>query len=371
MKSAVYLDNAAATPTDRTVVEAMKPFYDGVFGNPSSAHQFGRQAAEAIEQSQKTIAEFLGAKATEIFFTGSGTESNNLALVGIAKANRNKGRHIITTTVEHPSILNACRALEKDGFDVTYLPVDSGGLVNSGDLRKALRKETILVSIHLANSEIGVIQPITNLATIIRKNGTYFHTDACQAVAYIPINVETLGVDLLTFNGSKCYGPKGVGVLYVRQGVDIFPIHYGGGQQQGLRSGTENVQGIVGLAQAAMVVQGKWEEESVRIARLRNRLQAELEKLGAVVNAKASLRLPNHLSVILPINETDVVKYFDKHGVAISSGSACSSKSLTDSHVLRAIGLDSQEIQKTARITLGYQTSDRDIEKVIKLIQNP
>ncbi len=368
MPKLIYLDNAAATPTFPEVVEAMKPFYNDVFGNPSSIHTFGRSASEAVEKSQKTISQFLNVKGNEVFFTGSGTESNNLALIGVAKANRSKGNHIITTAIEHPSILNACRALEKDGFLINYLPVGQDGLVNPKDLEKALKKETILVSIHLANSEIGVIQPIAELAKITKKHGAYFHTDACQAAAYLPLDVQKLGVDLLTFNGSKCYGPNGIAVLYVRNGVEIFPIHYGGGQQQGLRSGTENVPGIVGLAKTTEIIKKKCDKESKRIAGLRDKLQTELEKRGAKINVKSSPRLPNHLSAVMPIDENDVVKYFDKRGIAVSSGSACSSKSLVESHVLQAIGLSGNEIQKTVRISLGCQTAADEINKIVKLI---
>lgn len=368
MPKLIYLDNAAATPTEPAVVEAMKPYYGGTFGNPSSVHRFGRKASEVVEKAKKTIGQFLNCQENEVFFTGSGTESNNLAFIGVAKANRNKGKHIITSAIEHPSILNACRALEKDGFKITLLPVGKDGLVNPKTLEKALRKETVLVSIHLANSEIGVIQPISQLAKITKKHGVYFHTDGCQAAAYLPLDVQKLGVDLLTFNGSKCYGPKGIAVLYVRNGVDIFPIHFGGGQQQGLRSGTENVPGIVGLAKATEIIQKKRKKESVRIAQLRDYLQNELEMRGTKINVKGLLRLPNHLSAVIPINETDVVKYFDKHGIAVSSGSACSSKSLGESYVLQVTGLTGKEIQQTVRITLGYFSIEKDIAKIIEVI---
>ncbi|MEX1051955.1 MAG: cysteine desulfurase family protein [Patescibacteria group bacterium] len=368
MAKPIYLDNAAATPTDPAVVSAMQPLTAGLFGNPSSAHSFGRAASNAVEQSRRSIANFLNCQDGETVFTGSGTESNNLALIGVAKANKHKGRHIVTSVIEHPSIINACRALEKDGYDITYLPVGKDGTVSSKELENSLKEETILVSIHLANSEIGVIQPIAELAKITKKHGAYFHTDACQAAAYLDLDVDKLGVDLLTINGSKCYGPKGIAVLYVREGTDIFPIHFGGGQQQGLRSGTENVPGIVGLAKAVEIITNKRENESKRLGQLRDDLQNQLEKRGAKINVKNSPRLPNHLSVVMPIDETDVVKYFDQRGIAVSSGSACSSKSLVESHVLQAVGLTSEQIQKTVRLTLGYQSSQKDIKQLLETL---
>ncbi|MEX2012260.1 MAG: cysteine desulfurase family protein, partial [Patescibacteria group bacterium] len=269
----IYFDNAAATPIFPQVAEAMKPYLGGIFGNPSSVHMFGRQAAEALDSATASVAKFLNCQPSEVYFTGSGTESNNLALIGLAKANISNGKHIITTNIEHPSILNACTALEKEGFKVTYLPVDKNGLVSANQLKKALKKETILVSIHLANSEIGVVQPIAELAKITKEAGIYLHVDACQATAYLPLDTQLLKADLLTFNGSKAYGPRGVAVLYVRNGVDIFPIHFGGGQQQGLRSGTENVAGIVGLAKALEIITNKREKESKRLGQLRDELQ--------------------------------------------------------------------------------------------------
>lgn len=367
----VYADHAAATPTDPRVVGAMAAYHTETFGNPSSIHSFGRSAHDAIVESTQQISGFLNSKPEEIYFTSSGTESNNLASIGMAKANKTRGRHIVTSAIEHPSVLNACRALEKDGWKVTYLPVTTAGLVEADELKKALTEETILVSIHLANSEIGVIQNIAKLAKIAKSRGAYFHTDACQAAAFLELDVEKLGVDLLSFNGSKIYGPKGVAVLYVREGVQIFPILYGGGQQNSLRSGTENVPGIVGLATACEIVIGQRQKDCKEICRLRDNLQSQLEKLpDAKINCATSTRLPNHLSVTLEqAKATNLVEAFDQHGLAVSSGSACSSSSIVDSQVLQATGLTSEQIHNTVRISLGRQTDSSDIECIAQTMQ--
>jgi len=365
----VYADFAAATPTDPRVVKAMTPFLTDDFGNPSSAHQYGQAAAGAIDEASRQIAGFLNCQPNEIFYTSGGTESNNLAIIGVAKANKNRGQHIITTAIEHPSILNACKALEKDGWAVTYLPVDKNGLVVTSVLQKALKPETVLVSIHLANSEIGVIQNVAELARVTKEIGAYFHTDACQAAAFIDLNVQKLGIDLLTFNGAKMYGPKGSAVLYVKEGTEIFPILYGGGQQNSLRSGTENVPGIIGLAKATEIAQSQRQEDSQRIGQLRDQLQKDLENMSGVsINAIESLRLPNHLSVTFgQIKETNLVEFFDQRGIALSSGSACSANSVVDSHVLQAIGLSGEQIHRTVRISLGRSTATSNISQIIEV----
>lgn len=368
MSHHIYADYAAATPTDPRVVEAMSPYQTEIFANPSSIHSFGGDAANAIDVSTEKIAQFLNAEKEEIIFTSCGTESNNLVILGIAKANRAKGRHIITSVIEHPSIINACRALEKDGWKVTYLPVNRNGLVTPDSLKNALTKETVLVSIHLANSEIGVIQNIAKLTRVTKKHGAYFHTDACQAAAYLDLDVKKLGVDLLTFNGSKMYGSKGIAVLYIRAGTDIFPILYGGGQQNSLRSGTENVPGIVGLAKACDIAIKQQQADSKKVAALRDRLQNQLVKLpGVKINCAHSPRLPNHLSVTLSkAKATNLVEAFDQHGIAVSSGSACSAKSIVDSYVLQAIGLTSEQIHQTVRITLGRSNDSPDALTIAK-----
>lgn len=365
MKS-IYADYAASTPTDPRVVKVMEPYMTDVFGNPSSLHSFGHAASVAVSEATEVISKFISCKIEEIFYTSCGTESNNLAVIGVAKANKEKGRHIITTAIEHPSVMNACKALEKDGWEVTYLPVTKEGLVEVESLEKVLKKETVLVSIHLANSEVGVIQDIAKLARISNKHGALFHTDACQAATYLSLNVKTLGVDLLTLNGSKMYGPKGIAALYVREGVNIFPIFYGGSQQKSLRSGTENVPGIVGLAKSCEIAGDNQEDEGRRIGQLRNQLENELLKIsGLSVNCVGAVRLPNHLSVTFhESKKTNLVEAFDNRKIAVSSGSACSSKSIVDSHVLQQIGLSGDQIHKTIRFSLGHQTTSEQVKKI-------
>lgn len=369
----VYADYAASTPIDPKVADKVRSISEALIGNPSSAHGFGHAAWIELNAARETLAAFLNAKVDEIYFTASGTESNNLAILGVAKANKNIGKHIVTTAIEHPSVLNACRALEKDGWQVTYVKPDKNGVINLTDVAKAVKKETILLTIHLANSEIGVVQDITGIATAVKaKNPTVLvHVDACQASPYVKFDVRKLGVDLLTINGTKMYGPRGVALLYVRQGVSIFPLVFGGGQEQSLRSGTENVPGIVGLAEAAKIIEKSREKDTKKVGQLRDQLQKELEKIpGVVINAKNAPRLPNHLSVTLPgVKNRDLVKELDAFGIAVSAGSACSSKSLGDSHVLTAIGLTSEQTQATIRISLGRQTAKKDCQHILAAIK--
>jgi len=368
--SQIYADHAAGTPTDPQVIEAMAPYWQDNFGNPSSVHTFGKKTADAVDRARGVIATFLGIDPEEIIFTSSGTESNNLAILGIARASKNRGHHLVTTSIEHPSVLNACKALERDGFTVTYVSPEEDGTIDTNKLVAAVTKETTLISVHLANSEIGVIQDVAEIARQVKEKNSnaLVHVDACQATPFLDLNVRQLGADLLTFNGSKMYGPKGIAALYVRSGVSIFPIMYGGGQEQSLRSGTENVPGIVGLAKAVGLVDAK--KDSQRIGALRDRLQHELEKLGCRSNCAHSSRLPNHLSVTLPHTQsTNLVADLDQLGVAVSAGSACSSRSLTESHVLTAIGLSSEEINRTIRITLGRSTTAENCQQLIAAIK--
>ena len=366
---AIYADYAAATPTDPRVIARITEVAKQFSGNPSSRHSFGQAAESELTIARGQIAQFLNAKETEIYFTGSGTESNNLAILGIARANRKIGNHIITTTIEHPSVLGACQALERDGFSVTYLPVDRNGQVSIKDFQAAITPKTILATIHSANSEIGVTQPVTELAKIASERKVLFHTDACQAANYLPLDVQVPGIDALTLNGSKLYGPRGTAVLFVRDGVSIFPLVYGGGQEQSLRSGTENLPGIAGLALAVQIAEQQRDRNSVRIGKLRDQLEEALIKTGSQVNAASGQRLPNHLSVIIPTQETDLVAALNREGIAVSSGSACSSRSQTDSHVLQAIGLTSDQTNKTIRISLGRGTTAEEIKKIVKAVQ--
>lgn len=363
----VYADYAAATPTDPRVVKAMAPFFSDNFANPSSNHGYGLESRNHLRTATQTIAQFLNCQENELIYTSGGTESNNLAITGVAKANKSRGQHIITTAIEHPSILNVCQALEKDGWRVTYLPVSKSGLVDPDQLVEALTSETVLVSIHLANAEIGVIQHIAKLAGLAKKCGAYFHTDASQAAAFLELDVEKLGVDLLTFNGGKVYGPKGIAALFIRQNVQIFPIIYGSGQQNSLRSGTENMPGIIGLAEAAKIVLERRANDTKEIGQLRDRLEGELAKLpGVKINGANTPRLADCLSVTFnQAAVTNMVEYFDQHGIAVSSGSACSAKSTVDSHVLLAIGLTSKQIHQTVRISLGRQSTSEDINRIL------
>lgn len=366
MKTYHYFDNAASTPTDPEVLQAMLPYLKDDFANPSSRHTQGRLVSEKIEQARRTIAELIGASSDEIYFTGSGSESNNLAIQGVAKANSTKGRHIISSVIEHPSVINTLRNLEKNGFEVTYLNVDSSGQISLDDLRNNLKDTTILVTLSLGNNEIGTIFQIEEVGKIVSEAGAYLHVDACQSLAYLPIDVEKYHIDLLTFNGSKAYGPKGIAALYVRNGIQIFPIIFGGGQERSLRSGTHNVPGIIGLAKACELIKNRL--DTVKdINELRNSLQAELENIPAVtVNSADAERLPNHLSVTFSdVGNLDLVKFFDERDIELSSGSACSSMSLDDSHVLRAIGLTSAQAQSTIRITLGRFTTKDDCQSLI------
>ncbi len=367
----VYADHAASTPTDPYVAAKVFDILDNKFANPSSLHSFGREAAMEVTKARKVIAEFISAEnPEEIFFTSSGTESNNLALLGVAKANKTKGKHIITTAIEHPSIMNACKALERDGYEISYLPVDKDGQINLEELERTLTEQTILVSIGYGNSEIGTLQEIEDIGSICSEKNVYFHVDACQAMVFKKIDVQKSNIDLLTFNGSKMYGPKGIAALYVREGVNIFPIFYGGGQQKSLRSGTENVAGIAGLAKAAQRIEKKRDNDTKRINQLRNMLQKACAKIDDVEVNISKNRLPNHLSIRFESRtNADLVKEMDKHGIAVSSGSACSSSSLTDSHILTAIGLTSAQAQSTLRITLGRGNMLSDINAIYRAVR--
>lgn len=365
-----YLDFAAATPVEPEVSEAMLSLWRDNFANPSSAHTPGRRARAQLEQARQQIASFVSADSTQIVFTGNGTESNNLALFGLALANQARGRHLITSQVEHPSVLNACRTLERQGFEVTYLPVDSQGLVTANQLRQAVRSDTILVSIQLANSETGIIQPIAQLAKVTNSQNIIFHTDACQAANWLDISLTSLGVQALTFNASKIYGPKGVGALVVAKDLDIQPIIYGGNQEEGLRSGTENLPAIVGFAKATEIVDKKRTSDSQRIKHLKDELIRQLARINRVtVNFTTSPQLPNFLSLTVDTAETNLVASLDKLGVAVSSGSACGERHFSQSYVLTALGLNSAVINKTIRLSLGRSTGSEDVTKLVSALR--
>lgn len=393
----IYLDHAAATPMDERVLRAMKPFFLNDFANPSSLYSLGVKAKKAVESARKSIAEILFTQPDTIYFTSGGTESNNLAIVGSTWINEKKGKHIITTKIEHDSVLRPIQELEKNcGFDVTYLEVDEDGFVTAEQVKKALRKDTILVSIMYANNEIGTIEPIADIGREILKwrkeNKTalpYFHTDAAQAAGALELSVEKLHVDFMTLNGSKIYGPKGVGVLYKRRGIKIQPQSYGGRQEFGLRAGTENVPGIVGFAKALELVQAKREKENNRLVELRDYFWKKMQKevgsvslngsvIGAVqkVYKKNSFakeefsRLPNNVNVSFQnIEGESLMFYLDSYGILCSTGSACSTESNEPSHVLTACGFSKERAESSLRFTLGKDTTKKDIDTILKYLK--
>ena len=339
----VYMDHAGTTPVHPEVLEAMKPFFSNKFGNASSIHSFGREAAEALNASRDTVAKFLNAKENEIIFTSGGTEADNLALKGVAFANKNKGKHIITSKIEHHGVLHPCEWLEKQGFSVTYLPVDKYGLVNLEDMENAIRKDTILVSIMHANNEIGTIEPIEEIGKICKDHDVYFHTDAVQTFGKIPIDISN--IDMLSISAHKLYGPKGVGALFLRNDTKIESIIHGGGQENKMRSGTENVVSIVGLAKATEIAKKEMSKEAEREIKMRDRIiKGILEIPDCWLNGHPEKRLPANAHFSFRFIEGEsLVLYLDMNGIAASTGSACSTKSLKPSHVLTAIGLSHED----------------------------
>jgi len=367
----IYLDYAATTPVDPRVVKAMLPYFTGKFGNTMSLHSFGQEAKQALEESREQVSNLMGAKPNEIIFTSSATESNNLVLKGIAFANRNKGNHIIISPIEHPCIMESAKWLEKQGFEITRLNVDKYGQVNPNDVKEAIKKETLLVSIIHATNEIGTIQPIEKIGKICKEKGVYFHTDAVQSFGKIPIDVNKMNIDLLSASSHKMYGPKGVACLYVRKGVKIEPILHGGGQESGFRSSTVNVPGIVGFAKACEIAKKEMGKESRCLTRLRNKLiKGVLKNIkGAHLNGHPTKRLPNNVNFWFEFVEGEsMVIQLDLLGIAASTGSACSSAKLEPSHVLLAIGLRPEQAHGSLRLTLGRWTKEREINYVLKVL---
>lgn len=365
----VYLDHAATTPVHPEVIAAMLAYFNKKPGNASSVHDFGRQGRIAIDRSRETIAKSLGADPKEIYFTAGGTESDNLAIMGVAYAMQEKGRHIITSSIEHHAVMHTCAHLEEEGFEVTYLPVDEYGMVSLEDVRAAIRPDTILISIGHANNEVGTIQPIAAIGALAKAQGIYMHTDAVQSFCQIPVNVDDLNVDLLSVSAHKIYGPKGIGALYVRRGTRIKPIQFGGAQERNLRPGTENVPGIVGFAKAVEVAEREREERVSHITHLRDKLIDGLLQVPYVqLNGHPEKRLPGNVNVSVKYVEGEaLILSFDLKGVAVSSGSACTSGSLDPSHVLLAMGLDHLEAHGSLRLTIGRDNSEADIDYVIEV----
>ncbi|HJX33984.1 MAG TPA: cysteine desulfurase NifS [Desulfatiglandales bacterium] len=367
----IYLDNAATTPTDKGVLEAMLPCFTEIYGNPSSLHAFGQDASHIMEESRDKIASFIGAKPEEIVFTSGGTESNNSVIKGIAYARRDKGNHIITSKIEHHSILEPCHFLEKQGFAVTYLPVDKYGVVDSDEVKKAITNKTILISIMHANNEIGTIQPIREIGKIARDKGVYFHTDIVQTMGHLPVDVNDLNIDSLSASAHKLYGPKGVGILYLRKGVRMSSFMHGGDQEKGRRASTHNVPGIVGFGKAIELAKQEMITEMEQLTSLRDDLiKGILARIDhSFLNGHPELRLPNNVNVSIPYVEGEsMLMNLDMEGIACSTGSACSSSSLEPSHVLTAIGLPHELAHGSLRFTLGRSTTKNDIEYVLEVL---
>ncbi len=368
----IYFDHAATTPTDENVAQAMIEYMTTKFGNPSSVHAFGREVRKEVTKARDAIADLIGAaNGNEIFFTSGGSESDNFALKGIAFANQKKGNHIITTQIEHHAILHTCQWLEKHGFDVTYLPVDADGLVSLDDVKAAITDKTILISVMFANNEVGTIQPIKEIGAIAKEKGIYFHTDAVQAVANVPIDVQEMNIDLLSLSGHKFYGPKGIGVLYIRRGVKIEAVQMGGAQERNLRAGTENVPAIVGLGIAARNAKRELTEKAAHLTKLRDKLiQGIQTRISNVkLNGHPTKRLPGNVNVSFRFIEGEALLLnLDIKGIAASSGSACTSGSLDPSHVLLALGLTHETAHGSLRMTLGKMNTEADIDYVLEIL---
>lgn len=364
----IYLDYAATTPIDKRVAKSMLPYFEKKFGNTMSLHSFGQEAKLALEESREMVAKLIGAKPEEIFFTSSATESNNMALKGIAFANK-KG-HIIVSAIEHPCILESAEWLESKGFEITKVKVDKYGQVNPEDIRKAIKKDTILVSIIHASNEIGTIQPIEKIGAICKKKGILFHTDAAQSFGKIIIDVNKMNIDLLTASSHKMYGPKGAALLFIRKGVRIQPILHGGGQESGLRSSTINVPSIVGFAKACSICQKEMQKESKRITKLRDKIIKNVLKIkGSYLNGHPKNRLPNNANFRFDFIEGESLAIkLDLQGIACSTGSACSSMTLEPSHVLLALGLERGQAHGSLRISLGRFTTEKEIGCLLKIL---
>jgi cysteine desulfurase len=366
----VYMDYAATTPVDPRVFEDMKPYFSEKFGNSGSLHKQGREAKEALEKSRKTVADMINAKPNELVFMGSATESTNMTLKGVAYANKKKGKHIITSKIEHHCVLEPARWLTKQGFEVTYLPVDKFGLVDPTQLEEAIREDTILVSIMHANNEIGTIQDIETIGKICKEKDVYFHSDAAQSFGKLPIDTQKMNIDLLSISSHKMYGPKGVGGLYIRKGTKIEPLLHGGGHEFRKRSSTVNVAGIVGFAEAARIQKKEMASDAEKQIALRDKLINELLKIeDAQLTGHPTKRLPNNASVWFAYIEGEsLLLQLDMNGVSASTGSACSSESLEASHVLLAVGLKPQEAHGSLRLSLGKYTTKEDVDYVLEVV---
>lgn len=366
----IFFDHAATTPVDPEVFKAMEPFLKEIYGNPSSLYQTGRVARQAVEEAREKLAEVIGAQPKEIIFTSGGTESDNLALKGFAAANKHKGDHIIISSIEHPAVLEPAKALQDAGFSLSYLPVGPNGIVRLEELEDLTSDRTILISVMLANNVIGTIQPVKEITGYAHSRGINVHTDAVQVVGALPVNVEELGIDMLSMSAHKRYGPKGIGALYLRKGTRIKPVNDGGGHERGLRSGTENVAGIVGMAKAMQLAAETLNEDASKVTALRDSL------IGGVLSSIGEVKLIGDRHKRLPGNACFAISYIegeamvlhlDAEGIAISSGSACASASLDPSHVIIATGLKTEESHGSIRITLGRDNTKSEVDQFLKV----
>lgn len=367
-----YFDHAATTPVSENVLKAMLPYFSYEYGNASSLYTIGRQSKKAIEEARKKVANAIGAKQHEIYFTSCGSESDNLAIKGVAYAHKEKGKHIITSKIEHPAVLNSCKTLERQGFEVTYLDVDERGVVNIEQLMQSIKPTTILISIMFANNEIGTLQPIEMIGNIAKQKGILFHTDSVQAVGNVKIDVNRLNIDMLSMSAHKFYGPKGIGALYVREGVEFEKIQDGGHQERDKRAGTENVAEIVGLGEAIEEVYQNYEEYNKKLINLREYYISEAQKRipNVKLNGDKKNRLPGNANLSFPgVNAQELLLELDQKGICASAGSACSTGQTSPSHVLTAIGLTPELAEGTLRVTFGKDNSTEDVEYLVNSLE--
>ena len=369
----IYLDHSATSPVDPEVFKSMEPYFVNSYGNASTMYSLGREARKVMEENRKMVASLIGANPDEIIFTSGGTESDNIAIKGTVYRIKDKGNHIITSNIEHPAVDETCKYLEKNGFEVTYLPAGEEGIVKVEDLEKAITDKTILITIMHANNEVGTIQPIKEIGKVARKHKIYFHTDAVQSVGKIPVDVNELNVDMLSLSAHKLYGPKGIGALYIKKGVRLEPILHGGGHEKGIRPGTENITGIVGLGKACQIAEENLEDTMQYVTSLRNeiieKVLSEVEE--SYLNGHPTKRLPNNINFrFTSIEGESLVLHLDSKGIASSTGSACSSKKLEPSHVLMALGLEEVDAHGSLRLTLGKENMKEEIDYIVKSVKD-
>lgn len=370
-KKEIYVDHSATTAVRPEVLEAMLPYFSEYYGNASSIYGKGRESKTAIEQAREQIAKAIGADPKEIYFTASGSEADNWIIKGVAESLKAKGNHIITSAIEHPAVLEVCKYLEKKGYEVTYLPVDENGFVNPADVKAAITEQTILITIMFANNEIGTIQPVTEIATIAKEAGVYFHTDAVQAVGNLKIDVKAMGIDALSMSAHKFYGPKGIGALYMKKGSKVTNFVHGGHQERGKRAATENVPAIVGMGKAIELAVNEMEEKNKKLMALRDKtIDGIFEKIPYVrLNGDRTNRLPGHVNMSFEFIEGEsLLLMLDMYGIYGSSGSACTSGSLDPSHVLLAIGLPHEIAHGSLRITYGIENTEEDVDKILEVL---